>query len=58
MKSMLGDDFAGNKKLLKNCRIFDASLKALLFFFEKNFNFQMSIIFSFSLILVFKLVDT
>ena len=43
MKNMLGDDFAGNKKLLKNCRILMQALKLCCSFFEKNFNFEMSI---------------
>ena len=53
MKSMLGDDFAGNKALLKSCRVLMQGLR-LIFFFEKNFNFQMSKTFIFALILVSK----
>ena len=54
MKSLLGEDIAGNKKLLKNCRILVQALKLSC----SNFNFQTSKTFSFSLILVFNIVDT
>ena len=41
MKSMLGDDFAGNKKLLKNFRILMQALKLCCSFLRRILTFKL-----------------